>query len=171
MIPDIHEASPLEVEVIRSLIQRIWKPTYKEILSDDQMDYMLERMYDAGTLQQQMQQGHTFLILSADRTPLGFAGFEYDYPEAGTCKLHKIYLLPETQGQGMGKMLLNAVAESAVANGQQRLLLNVNRYNKALDFYRHYGFEIVGEEDIDIGKGYFMNDYLMGLSLEDRFPA
>ncbi|WP_118951454.1 GNAT family N-acetyltransferase [Taibaiella helva] len=171
MIPNIHEASPLEIEVIRSLIGNIWKPTYREILSEDQMDYMLERMYDTSTLQRQMQQGHVFLILSAGQAPLGFAGFEYDYPETGTCKLHKIYLLPETQGKGMGKMLLNAVAEKAAARGQRRLLLNVNRYNKALDFYRHYGFEIVGEEDIDIGNGYFMNDYQMALPLKDRFPA
>lgn len=171
MIPGIHEASPLEIEVIRSMIQRIWKPTYREILSEEQMDYMLERMYDAGVLQQQMEQGHVFLILTADQTPLGFAGFEYDYPEKGTCKLHKIYLLPETQGKGMGKMLLHAVEEKAKAAGQQRLLLNVNRYNKALAFYQHYGFEVVAEEDIDIGQGYLMNDYQMALSLEDRLPG
>ena len=166
MIPSIHEASSLEIEVIRSLIWRIWKPTYREILSEDQMDYMLVRMYNAGTLQEQMDEGHVFLILKEDQTPVGFAGYECDYKEAGTCKLHKIYLLPETQGKGLGKMLLHAVVERAKAAGQHRLLLNVNRYNKALNFYRSYGFEIIAEEDIDIGKGYFMNDYLMALPLE-----
>lgn len=165
MIPSIHEASALEIEVIRSLIQRIWKPTYSEILSDEQMDYMLDMMYSAATLQQQMDAGHVFLILEADQIPLGFAGYECDYKAAGSCKLHKIYLLPETQGKGLGKMLLNAVVEKAKEAGQQRLLLNVNRYNKALQFYRSYGFEVIAEEDIDIGNGYFMNDYIMELPL------
>ena len=168
MIPLIHEASPLEIEVIRSLIQRIWKPTYSEILSDEQMDYMLEMMYSADTLQQQMDAGHVFLILNDEECPVGFAGYECDYKEAGSCKLHKIYLLPETQGKGMGKMLLNAVVEKAKEAGQRRLLLNVNRYNKALAFYRNYGFAIIAEEDIDIGNGYFMNDYIMEFSLEER---
>jgi diamine N-acetyltransferase len=165
MIPSIHEASPLEIELIRSLIQRIWKPTYQEILSEEQMDFMLEWMYDAGTLQQQMDAGHVFLILNEDETPVGFAGYQCNYHGVDVCKLHKIYLLPETQGKGLGKMLLNAVAEKAREAGQQRLLLNVNRHNKALQFYRSYGFEITGEEDIDIGNGFYMNDYQMELSL------
>ncbi len=168
MIPSIKEASPLELELIRSLIQKIWKPTYREILSEEQMDYMLEMMYDAGTLQAQMAAGHVFLILREDETPVGFAGYECNYhQEAGTCKLHKIYLLPETQGKGFGKMLLHAVVEKAKEAGQERLLLNVNRYNKALQFYRNYGFEVIAEEDIDIGKGYLMNDYVMELSLRE----
>ena len=137
MIPSIHEASPLEIEIIQSLIQRIWKPTYREILSEEQMDYMMGRMYDPITLRGQMDSGHTFLILDEDNSPVGFAGYELNHPEPGTCKLHKIYLLPETQGKGLGKMLLHAVAERAVEEGQHNLLLNVNRYNKAFDFYKN----------------------------------
>lgn len=161
MIPSIHEASQLEIEIIQSLIQRIWKPTYHKILSEDQMDYMLERMYDPLTLRNQMDEGHKFLLLNEDSSPVGFAGFQFDYPEPGICKLHKLYLLPETQGKGLGKMLIHEVIEQAKQAGQQSLWLNVNRHNKAFDFYKRYGFEIRGEEDIDIGNGYFMNDYIL----------
>jgi ribosomal protein S18 acetylase RimI-like enzyme len=169
MIPSIHEASPLEIEIIQSLIQRIWKPTYREILSDDQMEYMLARMYDPLTLHSQMDQGHKFLLLHEDNSPVGFAGFQLNYPEPGICKLHKLYLLPETQGKGLGKMLIHEVIEQAIQEGQQSLLLNVNRNNKAFDFYKRYGFEIRGEEDIDIGGGYFMNDYIMEYNLNREF--
>jgi len=165
MIPSIHEASPLEIAIIQSLIQRIWKPTYRDILSDEQMDYMLEQMYDAGTLRRQMDEGHQFLLIYEDNSPVGFAGFQNDYPEMGVCKLHKIYLLPETQGHGLGKMLLHEVRERAVAAGQTSLLLNVNRHNKAYEFYRNYGFSVQEEVDLDIGNGYFMNDYVMELAL------
>lgn len=168
MIPSIHEASPLEIEIIQSLIQRIWKPTYREILSDEQMEYMLARMYDPLTLRNQMDEGHTFLLLNEDNTPVGFAGYQFDYPEKGICKLHKLYLLPETQGKGLGKMLIHEVIERAEKAGQHSLLLNVNRFNKAFDFYTRYGFEIKGEEDIDIGSGYFMNDYIMEYKLNPK---
>lgn len=153
--------------MIRSLIHRIWKPTYREILSEEQMDYMLDMMYRRDVLLAQMHAGHVFLIITEDNAPVGFAGYECNYKgEKGSCKLHKIYVLPETQGKGIGKILLHTVAEKAREAGQQRLLLNVNRYNKAKDFYAKLGFKIVAEEDIDIGNGYFMNDYLMLLALQ-----
>ncbi len=49
----------------------------------------------------------------------------------------------------------------ARAAGQPHLLLNVNRCNKARNFYEARGFQVIAEEDIDIGNGYLMNDYLM----------
>jgi ribosomal protein S18 acetylase RimI-like enzyme len=75
--------------------------------------------------------------------------------------LHKIYLLPQSQGKGAGKLLMETVEKRAVANGSKVISLNVNRFNKAQIFYRKHGFEIVGEEDIDIGRGYLMEDFKM----------
>ena len=48
-----------------------------------------------------------------------------------------------------------------MAENARSLLLNVNRHNKAISFYKKYGFDIIAEEDIDIGNGYYMNDYVM----------
>lgn len=167
MIPSIQEASPLEIEIIQSLVNRIWKPTYREILSGEQMDYMLANMYDPLTLRNQMDEGHHFLLFMEDSNPVGFAGYQSDFPGKGVCKLHKIYLLPETQGKGFGKTLLNEVKERAKEAGQHTIQLNVNRYNKARDFYRMQGFKVIREEDIHIGSNYFMNDYVMELNLAD----
>lgn len=165
MLPEIHQASLLELYIVQGLIQKIWKPTYREILSEEQIAYMLDRMYAPDVLTAQMEAGHIFLIIKEDNVPVGFAAYECNYGQDKTCKLHKIYLLPETQGKGLGKMLLNEVMLQAKEKGQERLLLNVNRYNKAIDFYKHYGFSVIAEEDIDIGNGYFMNDYLMEIKL------
>jgi hypothetical protein len=41
----------------------------------------------------------------------------------------------------------------------------VNRYNKAKGFYEKLGFKVIGKEDIDIGNGYLMNDYVMQLEI------
>jgi ribosomal protein S18 acetylase RimI-like enzyme len=45
--------------------------------------------------------------------------------------------------------------------GATSLLLNVNRNNPTKGFYEKLGFTVIKEEDIDIGNGYFMNDYVM----------
>ena len=46
-----------------------------------------------------------------------------------------------------------------------RMLLNVNRHNRALGFYKHMGMFEVSRGDFPIGNGYFMNDCIMGLDL------
>jgi catechol 2,3-dioxygenase-like lactoylglutathione lyase family enzyme len=45
--------------------------------------------------------------------------------------------------------------------GQHSLELNVNRFNKALAFYKDQGFQVVRDEKIDIGRGYFMDDHVL----------
>ena len=37
----------------------------------------------------------------------------------------------------------------------------------SIRFYEKLGFSVVGEEDIDIGQGYFMNDFVMEKKLSD----
>ena len=75
-------------------------------------------------------------------------------------------MLPNQQGNGTGKMLLEHVVNSIKEKDATALTLNVNRYNKARYFYEKHGFTIEEEVDIDIGEGYFMNDYIMELNLK-----
>jgi len=91
----------------------------------------------------------------------GFAGFELNYNHQPQTKLHKLYILPGTQGKGIGKRLLDTVEAIAIQAGQNKLLLNVNRYNSAFGFYEKNGFTIQAEIDIAIGNGYFMNDFVL----------
>ncbi len=84
--------------------------------------------------------------------------------EPGVFKLHKIYVLPNNQGKGYGKLLIDSVKQQLVSQNTIALDLNVNRYNPAQDFYKKLGFKIIREEDVPIGQ-YFMNDYVMRLEL------
>lgn len=76
-------------------------------------------------------------------------------------KIHKIYVLPNTQGKGIGKLLIDEVLKIAKQKKQSSLTLNVNRDNRAIQFYKHLDFKIVGEENIPIGNGFLMEDYIM----------
>jgi GNAT superfamily N-acetyltransferase len=90
---------------------------------------------------------------------LGFASFQHDYLDDKVTRLHKIYLLPDAQGKGVGRLLIDAVVGYAEENNSKVLSLNVNRFNKAVTFYQKLGFEIVGKEDIELDHGYLMEDY------------
>nr|WP_255424468.1 GNAT family N-acetyltransferase [Apibacter sp. HY039] len=72
-----------------------------------------------------------------------------------------MYVLPDTQGKGIGKKLIQEVEKRAIKEKNKLLILNVNRFNKAVSFYKNMGFSISGSENIDIGKGFLMEDYIM----------
>ena len=69
------------------------------------------------------------------------------------------------QGKGIGRSLIQEVVDRMKPSGKEILYLNVNRYNKEVSFYERLGFLIVGEEENAIGKGFFMNDYVMALTV------
>ena len=126
------------------------------------MEYMLEKFYSAPTLLYQLQELHYNSVLALDdELPVGFATYSPKENSKTIYRLHKIYLLPEQQGKGTGVQLLNHIIAEMKTKDAKILELNVNRQNKAKLFYEKFGFVIIREEDIAIGNGYFMNDYVM----------
>ncbi len=156
-------ANSQDIPTIQHLISRIWPKAYSHILSAEQTAYMLDMMYSDSALQTQLSTGHHFIIADLDGVPSGFASWEKKGDHL--CKLHKIYVLPDSQGSGIGKKLITCIRELAIEEGCFILQLNVNRNNIAKSFYEKIGFSVVREEDIDIGAGYLMNDYVMQMSI------
>ena len=150
-----------DVELIRELALRTWPVAFGEILSAAQIAYMLELMYAPAALREQMQQrGHVFLLARDEAGEArGYVSYQLDY-RPGTTKVHKLYVLPEGQGGGYGRALVEAVAKTARAAGQQRLRLDVNYQNPAIGFYERLGFAKVDEVTTEIGEGYLMEDYV-----------
>ena len=162
---NIIEASKDHIFIIRALADEIWPPTFKDILSNEQITYMMDMMYSQSSLEKQMSEGHHYLLAMEDGEYLGYVSYELDYKNSGTTKIHKIYVLPSLQGRGVGRLFINAVAEIAQSNNSRELSLNVNRYNKAIEFYKRMGFDFYMTEDIDIGNGFVMEDYIMNKKL------
>src|SRR5690606_3950314 len=114
---------------------------------------------------QMLKKDHEFYLVTDNEARLGFISLGRDSQDVSVFTLHKIYILPKMQGKGIGNMLLNFAIERTKNSGGKFLQLNVNRHNKALAFYKKHGFSVILEEDIDIGNGYFMNDYKMQLEI------
>jgi len=160
----IRPASTADIPSIQSIAQKTWPSAYGNILSEEQITYMLDMMYSPEAQVKQRAKEHIFLLLLENDSPMGFVSYQFDY-HPGTTKVHKIYVLPTTQGKGFGKALLLEVKKIAQDAGQTRLRLDVNYRNKALGFYEHLGFEKVGRFDTDIGRGYLMEDYIMEMDI------
>jgi RsiW-degrading membrane proteinase PrsW (M82 family)/ribosomal protein S18 acetylase RimI-like enzyme len=155
----IRKAEQDDIETIRSLCMEVWPQTYAPILSAEQIDYMLEEMYSPEALQKQMAEGQHFLIVYNAAHPIGFASYSEIQPQL--YKLNKIYILPTQQGRGIGRQVIQYVIEEILQKGATALQLNVNRDNGAKQFYERLDFTVIRSEDIPIGNGFFMNDYIM----------
>jgi ribosomal protein S18 acetylase RimI-like enzyme len=152
-----------QVDVIHKLAHRIWHIAYKEMISPEQMEYMLNMMYTHDSLEYQVEkQQHTFIIAYDDEQPVGFAAYypKYDISPA-IYRLDKLYVLTDQHGKGIGKKLIDHIISTIQPLGASLLELTVNRNNKALSFYQKLGFTIIKEIDQPIGEGFFMNDYVM----------
>lgn len=152
-----------QLSIIKDLAYTIWPSTYSEILSTEQLNYMLNNFYSIENLSNQMDKGQLFELLLDDNIVIGFVAYEINCKETDLLKIHKIYLLPETQGKGFGKFMIDEVVKIAKNSHQKGVFLNVNKYNKAQFFYKKLGFTITKEEVIDIGNDYIMDDYQMEL--------
>ncbi len=157
MIRPAHES---DLAAIRDLAYAIWPDTYGNILSAAQLAYMLDSFYSPDALTDSLRKGHRYLLVETD-VPVGFVAYQHGYEGRAVTRIHKIYVLPQTQGTGIGRELISHVEALARSEEAQLLSLNVNRLNKAIGFYEKMGFEIVARQDIAIGHGYLMEDYRM----------
>lgn len=147
---------------IRAIAKEVWPIAYGAILSQAQLDYMMEMMYSISSLQKQANENaNHFIVALENEIPIGFASFEFNYNQTLKTKIHKIYVLSNQQGRGTGKLLIDYIVNKSHQNNQEALLLNVNKKNKAQHFYEKLGFIVSKEVVIDIGNGYVMDDYVM----------
>ena len=160
----ITQATENQLHIVQRIAHQTWPQTFGNILSPDQIRYMLNMMYSDEALKTQvLDKKHVFLLAQDSESGqyLGFISYELTYGGQPKTKIHKIYLLPASQGKGVGRLLIEAVEKVATEHQNSTLSLNVNRYNKAIQFYERIGFRHTGNETIDIGNGFLMEDVVM----------
>ena len=263
---EIVKATGDDLQTIHDMAQVVFRHTYRDILSPEQMEYMMDMMYSLPNLQTQLDEGHHYYIayMSPDQessayqedsthqedstlrgdgeacrcndvassddgdsavyktratilpVPCGYVSVQYEGPDQDGTEifhLHKIYVMPQAQGRGVGLRLFRtavqhvraalqpcanesvtaigktegattigktesvtaigktesstvirrpALAPSAPCPAKARIELNVNKFNSAVNFYKHLGMRILLEEDFPIGNGFYKTDYIMG---------
>ena len=163
----IRRATADDIPVIRAMADVVFRRTYREILSPEQMDYMMEWMYSAESLRRQMlEEGNVFFLEEGK----GYASVRRDgFAPDGRERFHleKLFVMPDCQGSGLGRRFFDTVADyvRSVSPGHPRLELNVNRNNPAVRFYEHIGMYPDRAGEFPIGKGFYMNDFIMAIDL------
>jgi GNAT superfamily N-acetyltransferase len=154
-----------DIDVLIPLAHRIWHAHYPGIIKPEQIDYMLEQGYTRHVILNEMNnQGIIWLAIKAGDVMIGFASLGPYAPT--TMKLHKLYLLPDYHGKGVGARALAEVVQIAKTNTAAALILNVNRHNtKAIQAYVRAGWRVAEEVVADIGNGFVMDDFVMTINV------
>jgi RimJ/RimL family protein N-acetyltransferase len=155
--------TPDDINEIQDDATVIWRECYSDVLEPEQIEYMIDKMYSAETITNEIQNGIAeYYFIFHDGAKIGYTSFGLLKDVPGRVKLHKLYLYPEFHGKGLGSAALRKICKIARGQGYTSICLNVNKYNApALRAYERNGF--VRHEAVvnDIGNGYVMDDYVM----------
>lgn len=165
---ELREIGTSDLHKIQHLAHATWPQAYGQFISKEQLNYMLDLIYNETALKNQwVEKGHHFLLAERDGQSLGFCSYELNYNRQPELMIHKLYLLPDAQGLGIGTRFIHYLMDTARMNNQGKLRLNVYFENiKAIRFYEKNGFIKTGSESKDIGHNYTILDHVM----EKRVP-
>ncbi len=157
-------ATENDIPLIQRLARYIWLAHYPSIISVEQIEYMLPRMYGADVIAEELRDTNLhYELLILENDPVGYTSYRFELPSVF---LSKLYLNPNLHGKGIGQLTLAHIEDVARAKGATSIYLFVNKRNdKAIRAYLRAGFTI--EQDVvkDIGGGFVMDDYKMRKSL------
>ena len=158
-----HNVNDKNIHIVPELAKEIWNISYHNIISQEQIDYMLDLMYEEEKIKESIENGEHWKILKADNVPVGYIHFK---EEGEKLFLSKIYLLQDEKYKGIGQVLLNEVIQHGLDHNFKSIYLTVNKNNaKAIRFYEKNNFKNIKSETFDIGNGYVMDDFIFEKNL------
>lgn len=156
---------------VAALAREIWNQHFVGMIGQAQVDYMLDRFQSPAAIGAQLASGAEYHLARIDGEPCGYLGLIPNKP-AGKLMLSKIYVKQSARGTGLGTALLDFTRQRARESGAESVWLTVNRGNlETIAWYKRKGFAVVDEKKMDIGSGFYMDDYIMELETARAAPG
>ena len=151
----ITEMSAMAASIVREC--------FDPLIGRKQNDHMLALFQTEDAIRKQIEDGSRYFFVKDDSGKnLGFTAF---YPKEDILYLSKFYLYRTERGKGYARRMMDFIISQARQAHLAGIELNVNKNNDARHVYEHLGFRIVRREKKDIGRGFFMDDYVYRLDL------
>lgn len=152
---------PTDIEIVSRLAGDIWRDHYRPIISNQQVEYMLNRFQSPAAIGQQIESGYQYFLLFCAQRPSGYFAWLADTSDQ-SLHISKLYVDKARQRSGLGSRIIAVIEQYCQTKGLQQIWLTVNRHNQfAIDFYLRNGFINSGPVVQDIGGKFVMDDYRM----------
>ena len=146
------------LENIYKFMYPLWHEVYKEIIPEKQIDFLLHKYFDVENIRTYIKDNYIYEKIILDENVVGIICYKlfdnYVY-------LDKIYLLKSYRNLGISKFVYHHLLSF-----KNRIRLNVNQKNSAVNSYLKNGFKIIKEESYDLGQDMINIDYIMELEKE-----
>ena len=148
-----------QIKKLAEVANIVWHDAFKEILTLEQIEYMIEKFQSYNALSQAVNKnGYEYYFIKQDNIIMGYTGL---HEEGGKMFLSKLYILKEYRGKGVSSKAFEFIESLAKEKNLKSVWLTVNRNNNhAIDVYKHKGFIITRTQVADIGNGFVMDDYI-----------
>lgn len=146
---------------LAALASKIWHEYWTEILTESQIEYMLENFQSVNAIEKQIaeERYNYYFISDENNENIGYFGISN---KENYMFLSKLYLLKEYRRKGIGKAAFEKIKQLAAKENLTTIRLTVNKYNtNTINAYKKWGFIITDAVITDIGSGFVMDDYIM----------
>lgn len=147
----IRKVQKADIPIVKDLLSTTWIDTYSSFLSPETIERVTTEWHNPDRLALQIEDEKTFFacIESRDGKIAGVITITKIDPE--TLSLHRLYIDPQMQRQGLGReLLLHGIAHFPEA---KKVRVEVEKLNKkGRDFYIKNGFSSTGEKEDIVGE-------------------
>ena len=154
-----------QITELCKLAKEIWNEYSICFISQEQIDYMLEKFQSEQVVKGQINfQNYQYYFLEEDGENFGYFAVQ---KQKNLLFLSKIYIKKDFRGKGYArKAFTNAIVEIAKELELPKIQLTVNKYNfSSIMVYEKLGFDRVDSKEFNIGNGYVMDDYIYEYTL------
>lgn len=149
-----------DIKKLANLASAIWHEYWVEILSNEQIDYMVDKFQSENAIKKQVEnENYTYFFIQKKSENIGYIGLsqktEYLF-------LSKFYIKKEYRNKGIGTKVFEFIKEFAKLNNHNKIQLTVNKNNiNTINAYKKWGFKTIDSVVTPIGSGFVMDDYIM----------
>jgi len=138
----IRVAGEADLPLIAALLCETWHATYDEIYGAAKVADISKRWHGEAQLARNL--GTPGFLVSTDGGTLTGTVLTTADASIGLVDLHRLYVYPAHQSKGLGRALFDAAV--ACFPGAPGVRLEVEPANfRAIEFYQHLGFAVVGK--------------------------
>lgn len=167
----IRLADKHDVNLIKNLSWQTFFDTFHQHNTKEDMELFLKLNFNEEAVRRELfNKQNTFMIAYVKKQVVGYVKLSVGNQPAAldaekAIEISRLYAIKEKIGSGVGKALMNACIDAGKLKNKDVLWLGVWEHNqRAIQFYRRWGFEKFGEQTFMLGND-AQNDWLMKKTL------
>lgn len=156
----VQVSNPDHVTKVVELADNIWRECYKNILSNEHIEYMIDKYQSDNIVTKKMiNEGYEYYLLNNGKYVIGFISFLKD---EDTLRLSNIYVLEEYRNKGYCSLAIKKILKNCKDTTIKTVTIILNKLNEeALKLYSDMGFKVKGYSSQDIGNGYVLDNCIL----------